>query len=306
MPKEIELNIEREEELYTITKALASPIRINIIKLLNKNPLNVIEISEHLNLPPSTAGVNVRILEEAGLIHTELQPGTRGSMKVCSRRWDMVKIILENRSIFSDKSYYIDMPIGNYVDCEVSPTCGLVSQTGFIDEEDIPNGFYNPNRIHAQLLWFHKGYVEYRFPNTVLREMKAKFIELSLELCSEAPNYKNNWPSDITMWINGHNCGTWTSPGDFGDRRGRLNPDWWPMGTTQYGILKRWSVGKEGSFIDEVKVSDINIDDLGLEKNNYITVRIGIMDNAKNIGGVNIFGEKFGDYAQNIVMRIDC
>ncbi len=305
MPKEIELNIERTEELYIVVKALASPIRIGIIKLLNNNPLNVIEISEHLGIPASTAGVNVRILEEAGIIHTELQPGNRGSMKVCSRRWDLIKIILENRTIFSDQSYYAIMPIGNYVDFQGSPTCGLVSQTGFIDEEDIPNGFYNPNRIHAQLLWFHKGYVEYRFPNTVLRQKKPKYVEVSLELCSEAPNYRNNWPSDITMWVNGHDCGTWTSPGDFGDRRGRLNPDWWPMGTTQYGILKTWKIDKEGSFIDEVKESDVNIDALDLEKDNYITVRIGIKEDAKNIGGINIFGEKFGDYGQDILMRID-
>lgn len=305
MSKEIELNLERPEELYLITKALASQIRIDIIKLLNNNTLNVIEISERLNIPASTAGVNVRILEEAGLIHTELQPGTRGAAKVCSRRWDKVRIILEKPVSFSDRSYYINMPIGNYVDCHVSPTCGLVGVTGYIEEEDNPKVFFSPSRVNAQLLWFYKGYVEYRFPNAVLKNEKAKYVEFSFEICSEAPNYKNNWPSDITVWINGSECGTWTSPGDFGDRRGRLNPDWWPTGVTQYGMLKTWRVSKEGSFIDQTKVSDVDIDTINLEKNDYITLRIGIKEDAKNVGGVNLFGEKYGDYAQNIVMRID-
>jgi predicted transcriptional regulator len=34
-------------------------------------------------------------------------------------------------------------------------------------------------------------------------------------------------------------------------------------------------------------------------------MRIGIKDTAKNIGGLNLFGEKFGDHPQNIQMRLD-
>ncbi|MFZ5351087.1 MAG: ArsR/SmtB family transcription factor [Bacillota bacterium] len=305
MSKEMELSIEKPDDLYSIAKALASEVRIEIIKLLNYNSLNVNEISEYLDIPASTAAVNVKILEEAGLIHTELQPGARGSMKLCSRKRDVIKIVLKSTNHSHDNSHFINMPIGSYVDCKATPTCGLVSEKGYIDTEDDPRGFYNSNRLHAQLIWFHKGYLEYRFPNTVLEKAKAKLIEVSLELCSEAPNYQNNWPSDITMWINGFDCGTWTSPGDFGGRRGKLNPTWWSDGSTQFGKLKTWRVNKEGAFIDEKKSANINISMLGLEANDYITVRIGIKDDAKNVGGINIFGDKFGDYEQHIVMRID-
>ena len=305
MSKEIELNIEKSEDLFSIAKALASEVRIEIIKLLNYNSLNVNEISEHLNIPASTAAVNVKILEEAGLIHTELQPGARGSMKLCSRKRDVIKILLKSQSSSHDNSHYINMPIGSYVDCKAYPTCGLASEKGYIDTEDDPRGFYNPGRWQAQLIWFHKGYLEYRFPNTVLEKAKAKLVEVSLELCSEAPNYQNIWPSDITMWINGHECGTWTSPGDFGGRRGKLNPQWWSNGSTQFGKLTTWRVSKDGSFIDEKKSADIKIGTLELEKSDFITVRIGIKDNAKNIGGINLFGDKFGDYEQHIVMRLD-
>ncbi|SKA85542.1 Predicted transcriptional regulator [Clostridium sp. USBA 49] len=305
MSKEIELSLEKPEELYTVAKALASEIRIEIIKLLNFNSLNVNEISECLGIPASTAAVNVKILEEAGLIHTELQPGTRGSMKLCSRKRDFIQIILKSSKPSSDKSYYINMPIGSYVDCKAYPTCGIVTDKGYLGVEDDPRSFYDPLRINAQLIWFHKGYLEYRFPNTVLEKVKAKMIEISVEVCSEAPNFRNEWPSDITMWVNGIECGTWTSPGDFGGRRGKLNPIWWSDGSTQFGMLKTWRITKEGAFIDGKKVSNININKLDLEKNDFISVRIGIKDDAKNIGGMNLFGDNFGDYPQHIVMRID-
>lgn len=304
MSKEIELNLEKPEELYSVAKALASEIRIDIIKLLNYNCLNVNEISERLNIPASTAALNVRILEDAGLIHTELQPGTRGSMKVSSRKRDVITIVLKSSDPALDRSHYISMPIGSYVDCKTYPTCGIVGEKGYLDVEDDPRSFYNPLRFNAQLIWFHKGYLEYRFPNSILQKVNARMIEVSLELCSEAPNYHNDWPSDITMWINGIECGTWTSPADFGGRRGILNPHWWSDGSTQFGMLKNWRVNKGGCFIDENKVSEVNLNDLNLEKNDYISVRIGIKDDAKNIGGINIFGDKFGDYPQHIVMRI--
>jgi predicted transcriptional regulator len=306
MGKNVELDLERTEELYNVAKALASEVRLEILKLLNFNSFNVNEIAEKLNIPTSTAALHVKVLEDAGLIHTELQPGVRGSMKVCSRKSDNINIQLDTLKLHSeDNSFYMNMPIGNFVDCLVYPTCGLVNENGFIDSEDKPRLFYNPRRVTAQLLWFHKGYVEYRFPNNILQVGKEKLIEVSLELCSEAPNYRNNWPSDITMWINGVDVGSWTSPGDFGGRRGRLNPTWWSEACTQYGLLKTWRVTKDGTFIDENKISDTKIAALNLSKGDYITVRIGIKEDAKNLGGVNIFGEKFGDYEQNIVMRID-
>lgn len=49
----------------------------------------------------------------------------------------------------------------------------------------------------------------------------------AIEICSEAPNHKDDWPSDITVWINNHEVGTWTSPSDFGGERGVLTPAWW-------------------------------------------------------------------------------
>ena len=77
------------------------------------------------------------------------------------------------------------------------------------------------------LLWFHHGYVEYRFPNRLAAGAEVESLELSCELCSEAPLHHDNWPSDITVWLNGLELGSWTASADFGGQRGALTPSWW-------------------------------------------------------------------------------
>lgn len=305
MSKEIELGLDNAEAITMVAKALSSEARLSIIKLLNRNSLNVNEISEKLGIPASSAALNVKVLEEAGLIHTELQPGARGSMKLCSNKRDMIHIVLNSSVIDHDRTTFIEMPIGNYTDFDVSPTCGLVNDQIYIDSEDDPRSFYHPDRTTSQLIWFHSGYLEYQFSNQALEEKDCHLIEVSMEVCSEAPNYQNDWPSDITVWINGHECGTWTSPGDFGGRRGKLNPPFWSDGSTQFGMLKTWRVTKDGSFIDGKKVSDLTLNDLKLSEGHSISVRVGVKEDSAHVGGINIFGHKFGDYNQDIIMRLD-
>ena len=73
------------------------------------------------------------------------------------------------------------MPIGNYVDYQVEPTCGLVGEKGPIGEEDEPRGFYDPKRTKAKLLWFGRGYVEYRFPNNILKISQSFLFQFELK-----------------------------------------------------------------------------------------------------------------------------
>lgn len=305
MSKEIEIGLDNPEQLCLVAKALASEVRIDIVKLLNFKSLNVNEISEKLGIPASTAALNVKLLEEAEIIHTELQPGTRGSMKLCSLKRGIIKMVINSSILDHDNTTFINMPIGNYVDCHVTPTCGLVNESIYIDTEDDPRSFYNPAHTTAQLIWFHSGYLEYRFSNHAIINKTTHLLEISMEICSEAPNYHNDWPSDITLWINGIECGTWTSPGDFGGRRGKLNPPFYSDGSSQFGMLKTWRITEKGSFIDEKAVADVNIADLKLSEGHYITVKVGVKEDAKHVGGMNLFGEKFGDYSQNIIMRLD-
>ena len=126
-----------------------------------------------------------------------------------------------------------------------------------------------------------------------------------MEICSEAAPSAIDWQSDIYLEINGIRVGIWTSPADYGDRRGSLTPKWWHDWNSQYGLLKFWQVDHDGTSIDGRGVSAVTIHNLNLPQSPYIAVRIGIDDDAENKGGLNIFGRLFGNYAQDILMQID-
>ena len=141
----------------------------------------------------------------------------------------------------------VAMPIGLYTSCEVSAPCGLCSPDGIIGLLDVPGSFLNPDRMNAGLMWFTRGFVEYQFPNNA-RIVGKSIVELefSMELSSEVPGTSADWPSDITVAINGREVGVWTSPGDYGDTRGVFTPDWWKLKGSQYGKLKSWRVTPRG------------------------------------------------------------
>jgi len=289
-----------------VLHALGSETRLLILSLLSHRVMNVSDLTKALGLPHSTVNFNLKQLERAGLLQVQYTPGTRGRQKLISKRYDEVLLKLPGVGIESSQDVVeVSMPIGNYKRFNVRPTCGLASEGKFIGMNDDPRSFYEPEHVFAQILWFKEGFVEYDFPNNVPYGAEATDLELSVEVCAEAPEYDLDWPSDITVWINGTELGTWTAPGDFGGERGRITPAWWQTEQTQYGLLKRWRVTKEGSYIDGEKLRDVTLGDLALGADNHISVRIGIKAGARHVGGVNLFGRKFGNHAQDLVMRVE-
>jgi len=291
------------EEALEVCKALTNEHRVQMLKVLNQGPLNVNDLSELLGIPFSTAAVNVKKLEDAGLISTEMVPG-RGSQKVNTKKYDRIVINLGAVEPQLENNIIMEMGIGEYADCEVEPTCGLLGEFGILGIMDDPRSFFEHSRKDAELLWFRTGYVEYRFPNRIPYGAQAEDLELSAEVCSEAPYYKLDWPSDITVWINGVEIGTWTSPGDFGGEKGFLTPEWWATRNTQYGLLKHWLINEKGSFIDGLQISEVTVDSLKLSSKPYVSVRIGVKKDAVNAGGINLFGKRFGNYEQALLLRI--
>lgn len=295
------------EEGMEVLKGLASPVRVKILKLLHmEGALNGNEIADRLALPQSTVSTNIQILESAGLIRTETMKARKGSQKICHSMFDEVMVMFKAASA-KPKSSEIEvaMPLGLYTSCEVSAPCGLCSADGIIGLLDVPDTFLDPDRMKAGLIWFTRGYVEYQFPNNAkLSQNVIEAMEFSMELSSEVPGTSADWPSDITLSVNGTEIGTWTSPGDFGDKRGVYTPDWWKLKGSQYGKLKSWRVMADGSYVDGVKISPVSLVDLDLAHHHSIRLRIAVKDDAKHPGGINIFGRGFGNYDQEIVMRL--
>ena len=290
-----------------VLKALGSEIRVRILELLQNQELNVTEISRTLGIPQSTAATSILVLEEAGLINSHSANGVKGGQKVCTARY---KEFLINFSPpdhpREDNMIEVEMPVGLFTSYNVSAPCGLCSRDSIIGYLDVPGTFFSPDRIKAALVWFEKGYVEYKFPNNALylQKRSIKRLELSMEMCSEVPGTNKKWLSDISVWINEKEIGVWTSPGDFGDRRGKFTPSFWKLEGSQYGILSTWEVTNNGTFIDRRQVSEVNLESLALNDHHSIKVRIGIADGAFHTGGINIFGKGFGDYDQDIILKL--
>ena len=66
------LIVDPEEGIETL-KALASPVRVGILKLLHQQgPMNVNAVAAAMDMPQSSISANVQSLEDAGLIRTTL------------------------------------------------------------------------------------------------------------------------------------------------------------------------------------------------------------------------------------------
>ena len=300
------LHVKNLDEGLEIFKALGSELRINIIKLLQENhEMNMNELATSLGITNGALTSHIKKLEESGIIQVMTERGSHGNQKVCKVAVDKIVVDVESEENEEDQNIYnTEVKVGHYSDYEVYPTCGLATSQAIVGEVDDPRYFSHPDRINAGILWFTKGYIEYIIPNLLPSATKIDQITVSLEISSEAPGINNDWPSDISILLNDVKIGTWTSPGDYGDVQGIFTPDWWFPNWNQYGLLKMLVINKKGTFVDGLKISDVTINEFNLDYKSTVRFKFEIEEDAKNVGGITIFGSEFGNYNQDIKVRI--
>ena len=171
----------------------------------------------------------------------------------------------------------VAMPIGLYTSCEVSAPCGLCSPQGIIGLLDVPGHLpqSGPHErgvdvVHARLRRI--SVPQQRAPRRQGRR-RARFLDGAV--VGSAGHL-----GQLALRHHGRDqrpeVGTWTSPGDFGDKRGVFTPDWWKLKGSQYGKLKSWRVTPDGTFIDGMKISPITPRDLDLASHHSIRLRIEV------------------------------
>lgn len=285
-------------------EALASEVRLRILELLAEKSMNLKEIAERLELSSAILTMHVRKLELAGLIDTKMIRKQGGTHKICSLAETGVEISLPQVGATERLFYEQHIPVGHYTSFEVFPTCGLATREKLVGQFDDPRYFLDPDRVNAAILWFGKGYVEYKMPNYLLPSQEPEELEISLELASEAPGANDQWPSDIRFYLNDVRLGEWTSPGDYGAHtRGRFTPEWWTIDLNQYGLWKVLRVNRSGTYMDGQKISDVTISDLLLDKH-FWTFRFAVEEDATHVGGLTLYGSGFGNYNQDIQIRV--
>lgn len=300
------LYIKNLEEGVELFKVLGSDVRVNIIRLLLKNKeMNMNEIASSLNITNGALTSHIKKMEDVGLIQVTSDFVGHGNQKVCRVKQERILVdIMQEEEDGSAGIYEAEVPVGQYVNYSVFPTCGISTTKSLIGEVDDPRYFAHPDRTDAGIIWFSKGYVEYLIPNLLPAAQKIDEITFSMELSSEAPGVNNDWPSDISFLINDVPLGIWTSPGDFGDVRGMFTPDWWFPNWNQYGLLKMLVINRKGTFVDGLKISDVTIDRFCLDYKSTIRFRMEVREDAVHMGGMTLFGSGFGNYSQGIRVRI--
>ncbi len=294
-----------DQNSLIVYKALASETRLQILNHLADTPSTVSRLAQIMDISKAIMSRHIKILEDANLIHlSKTYASSDGREKVYTLRVDKINITFPKKIYLPYKKIQQEIKLGYFSDFSATPSCGLASKEAIIGRLDDPRVFVANERIHASLLWFSDGYVEYRIPNPLESDQHPEMLELSLEIASEFPISNNTWPSDISFYINNINAGTWTSPGNYSDVRGKLTPKWWDEKYSQYGLLKHLRITHNDTGMDGEKLSDTSLEDLHLESSPFITVRIGIDENARNKGGLTIFGENFGNHPQNILLSI--
>ena len=299
------LHLKSLDEGLDIFKALGSEVRIEIIKILSENNgMNMNELAGRLNITNGALTSHIKKLEDCGIVMIANESAGHGNQKKCSVRLD--KILIEVNPQEDIKNIYqTDIKVGHYSDYKVYPTCGLASNQAIIGEVDDTRYFAHPDRYEADILWFTRGYVEYVIPNFIPYGQKIDQITISFEIASEAPGCSDVWPSDISFFINNKKVAVWTSPGDFGSMKGIFTPDWWFPNWNQYGLLKILAINSRGTFIDGLQVSDVTIADFEFDYHSTIKLKMEVIDTAEHLGGLTIYGKTFGNYNQDIVVRIN-
>ena len=293
------------EELASFAKAIGSELRIQIVLYVTQHPgIGLMELSEQFGVSRAAITQNIKILTAAGLIELGESGEKSSARKGCFVTED--KFLLNfRRQLLTQKIYATEIPIGQYSDFSITPTCGLATPEELIGKVDDPSFFDDPRRSQAGILWFSTGFVEYRLPNYLQKGQQLSELQLSFEVSSEAPGVAENWPSDLVFSLNGEEIiGSWTSPGDFGDVWGRYTPDWWDPNWNQYGLLKLLTINGEGTYMDGRMISPKSIHNLSLDHESELRFRIAAPAEAQNAGGCTLFGRGFGNYDQGMKFNI--
>ncbi len=285
-------------------RCLASPVRIHIVEVLQREgPLCMSDLAERVGITGGALTQHIKQLADCELVSISLAAGKHGQQRMCSANECHFLIDPAQGSALVNV-YESEIGVGHYTGYQALPTCGLATADHIIGKEDDPRFFASPERINAAILWIGQGYFEYMIHNFLQPDQELIELQVSMELASEAPGSSEDWPSDIHFFLNGQLLCQWTSPADFARMRGIYTPGWWDRTWNQHGLFKLLTINDTGTFIDGTKRSDVTLGQLGITYESNLLLRIGVPEDAKNVGGLTLYGRGFGNYDQDIKVRM--
>lgn len=299
------LHIKNLNDGLEIFKTLGSDVRMKIIELLSEHgKMNMNELASALGLTNGALTSHIRKLEECGIIQTVTEYTGHGNQKLCSMKVDQILLDGHAEEPKETRVYDTEVRISHFSDYNVTAPCGLYSVDHQIGEENDPRYFSHPERLQAGLLWFSKGYVEYRIPNMLPQKQHICQITFYFELSSDRAGDSEACSAEIIFYLNGHQIGTWLTPREFQWEKGIYTPPWWTEKERQSGLLKMIVVTPFGTYLDGLKISDVGLNEIKPETDGEMRFQFEVGKNSQHQGGLILYGTGFGNYNQDIHIRI--
>ena len=286
-----------------IYEALANETRLAILRELGDKKKSISEIGQKLAISNALMTKHIRKLEEAQLIKTEKGSGQDWKKKYLSLKTDFININFPAKVFPEMNLTSQSVKIGHFTDFKAEPSCGMATKDRLIGALDDPKSFLDQERVDASIIWLNNGFLEYKIPNPLKNGEKIELLEISMEIASEFPISNNYWPSDLSFYLNNHCIGSYTVPGNFSDVRGSLTPQWWIDEFSQYGLLKHLRSNRYDTSLDGEKLTDHNLNEIDLDHSDFFTFKIVAPATAENAGGLTIFGDRWGNYPQDLLFN---
>lgn len=286
-----------------VYEALASSVRLNILQLLSRRPMNVRELAEALGLSSAIMTMHVKKLEKARLITTRMAPGNGGVQKICTLSAEKIEITIPASPGPHRQFHKTEVSVGHYTDFELGPSCGIATLEHTIGEYNEPRYFWYPERVQAKMLWFSSGYIEYKVPNFLLGSQIPEELEITFELSTVLPFQPDTDPAGVVFSFNGTRLGEWSGQKYQGPGRGLYTPAWWTDPASQCGLLKALRINPNGTFMDAKKISGVTIADLPIRDKQW-TFRMAVPGQSSSNTGIALFGRGFGNHQQDLLFQL--
>lgn len=296
----------KEDDIYSIKNladALGNVQRLKIIKCVIETPKSITELSNILDLPASNVMFHSRILEDAKLIKFTITNRTTFISMLTNDVIFKLDEMPQKDITHIHNEYDYEIKIGNYLGIDFFGSKHIIANTKYEKIDIEHNNIFTSKRFDLELLGLASSIVTYPL-EPIKEDEYLTQLHISLEICSEAPYYRNDFISDIEFFIDDVFICEYRLKGDYGGRKGLLNPSWYPLSNTQYGELLHIDISKLGVTINGFLVNDkINIDNIDLSGDKIHTLKFGNNFKKGTRGGMNIFGKCFGDHPQHINIK---
>ncbi|MHA1953038.1 MAG: ArsR/SmtB family transcription factor [Candidatus Heimdallarchaeaceae archaeon] len=80
------LELNDEKQIIGLAKALSSPTRYNIVKLLLDKEMDISSIAKRMKQTEANTSAQIKYLEKAGVLDSRYEPGAHGVRKVCKTK----------------------------------------------------------------------------------------------------------------------------------------------------------------------------------------------------------------------------